>query len=105
MDWIKEFHGPNSGYVLELYDRFQQDPNSVDPSARAFFETLGRSPEAGSQSLIREQCGKNCGCGSSCDSHSGAWSPGGKTRPTRARATWRSITGTFNVRDNRAGFA
>jgi 2-oxoglutarate dehydrogenase E1 component len=42
MDWIKEFHGVNSGYVLELYDRFLEDPNSVDPSARAFFESLPR---------------------------------------------------------------
>ncbi|MBK9713025.1 MAG: 2-oxoglutarate dehydrogenase E1 component [Kouleothrix sp.] len=32
------FHGPNAGYVLELYDRYQQDPLSVDPEARAIFE-------------------------------------------------------------------
>lgn len=52
MDWLKEFHGPNSGYVLELYDRFLQDPGSVDPSARSFFESLSRPDEiAGMQAL------------------------------------------------------
>ncbi|MCI0602584.1 2-oxoglutarate dehydrogenase E1 component [bacterium] len=39
MDWMKEFHGPNAGYILELYERFLKDPGSVDPSARAFFES------------------------------------------------------------------
>src|SRR5690606_25991177 len=33
------FHGPNAGYVLELYEAYQQDPESVDAQARAFFET------------------------------------------------------------------
>jgi 2-oxoglutarate dehydrogenase E1 component len=32
------FHGPNAGYVIELYDRYRQDPQSVDPATRAFFE-------------------------------------------------------------------
>ena len=32
------FHGPNSGYVLELYERYLQDPDSVDPEIRALFE-------------------------------------------------------------------
>ncbi|HEU5101211.1 MAG TPA: 2-oxoglutarate dehydrogenase E1 component, partial [Roseiflexaceae bacterium] len=31
------FHGPNAGYVLELYDRFRADPQSVDAETRAFF--------------------------------------------------------------------
>ncbi len=31
------FYGPNAGYALELYDRFQNDPNSLDPETRAFF--------------------------------------------------------------------
>ena len=39
---MKEFYGPNSGYVLELYERYLQDPQSVEPSARAFFDTLPR---------------------------------------------------------------
>ncbi|MEM7009101.1 MAG: 2-oxoglutarate dehydrogenase E1 component [Thermodesulfobacteriota bacterium] len=32
------FHGPNSGYVLELYEKYLQDPDSVDPEIRALFE-------------------------------------------------------------------
>ena len=31
------FHGPNAGYVLELYDRFLADPASVDAETRALF--------------------------------------------------------------------
>jgi 2-oxoglutarate dehydrogenase E1 component len=32
------FEGVNAGYVLELYERFQRDPESVDPATRATFE-------------------------------------------------------------------
>lgn len=32
-----DFHGPNAGYVLELYDRYRQDPDSVDATTRAYF--------------------------------------------------------------------
>jgi 2-oxoglutarate dehydrogenase E1 component len=45
MHWMKEFHGPNSGYVLELYDRYLENPDSVDPSSRKFFESLTAIPE------------------------------------------------------------
>ena len=31
------FHGPNAGYVIELYERYRTDPASVDPETRAFF--------------------------------------------------------------------
>jgi len=37
MDIWQEFHGPNAGYILELYDRFVRDPGSVDPATRAAF--------------------------------------------------------------------
>jgi 2-oxoglutarate dehydrogenase E1 component len=33
-----EFTGLNRGYVLELYERFRQDPSSVDEATRAMFE-------------------------------------------------------------------
>ena len=33
------FQGVNAGYVLELYDRYRQDPQSVDPDTRRAFET------------------------------------------------------------------
>ncbi len=38
MNWY-DFSGTNQGYVLELYDRYLRDPNSVDAAARAFFAT------------------------------------------------------------------
>ncbi len=34
-----DFQGVNLGYVLELYDRYLANPNSVDSSTRAYFET------------------------------------------------------------------
>jgi 2-oxoglutarate dehydrogenase E1 component len=39
-----EFQGVNEGYVLELYDRWRQDPQSVDQSARDFFATWTPGP-------------------------------------------------------------
>ena len=33
-----EFQGLNAGYVLELYDRYRQDPTAVDAETRAYFE-------------------------------------------------------------------
>ena len=39
MDLWREFHGPNAGYVLELYERYRRDPDSVDPATR---EALAR---------------------------------------------------------------
>ncbi|HXV43162.1 MAG TPA: thiamine pyrophosphate-dependent enzyme, partial [Anaerolineae bacterium] len=38
MNIWRDFHGPNAGYILELYDRYQHDPNAVDPVTRAYFE-------------------------------------------------------------------
>ena len=37
----QEFHGPNAGYILELYERYQQDPDAVDDETRRFFEQNG----------------------------------------------------------------
>src|SRR5688572_9173861 len=37
MSW-QEFTGLNRGYVLELYEKYRQDPASVDPGTRALFE-------------------------------------------------------------------
>jgi 2-oxoglutarate dehydrogenase E1 component len=38
MDIWHDFHGPNAGYILELYDRYRADPGSVDAAARALFD-------------------------------------------------------------------
>ncbi len=35
---LGRFEGVNAGYVLELYERFRQNPESVDPATRAAFE-------------------------------------------------------------------
>jgi 2-oxoglutarate dehydrogenase E1 component len=35
---LDQFPGVNAGYVLELYERYRQDPESVDPATRAAFE-------------------------------------------------------------------
>jgi 2-oxoglutarate dehydrogenase E1 component len=40
---LEAFHGPNAGYVLELYERYRQNPASVDAETRAIFDTW--SPE------------------------------------------------------------
>ena len=37
-DVWSEFHGPNAGYILALYDRYRQDPGSVDIATRESFE-------------------------------------------------------------------
>jgi 2-oxoglutarate dehydrogenase E1 component len=33
----QNFHALSFGYLIDLYERFQRDPNSVDPEARAIF--------------------------------------------------------------------
>ncbi len=33
-----EFHGPNLGYILDLYEQYRADPDSVDLATRKFFE-------------------------------------------------------------------
>jgi 2-oxoglutarate dehydrogenase E1 component len=46
-----QFYGPNLGYVLELYERYKKDPDSVDKRTRSFFEQW-RPPEAGSNGPV-----------------------------------------------------
>ncbi|MBI1295335.1 2-oxoglutarate dehydrogenase E1 component [bacterium] len=36
-DLLALFHGPNAGYVQELYERYQQDPSVVDAATQALF--------------------------------------------------------------------
>ncbi|MCH1625911.1 2-oxoglutarate dehydrogenase E1 component [Fredinandcohnia quinoae] len=38
------FYGPNMGYMLDAYDKFKEDPNSVDASIQALFEEIGPPP-------------------------------------------------------------
>jgi 2-oxoglutarate dehydrogenase E1 component len=46
MDTWRDFHGPNIGYVLELYDRYRHDPEAVDTATRAYFARWTPPPEA-----------------------------------------------------------
>jgi 2-oxoglutarate dehydrogenase E1 component len=34
-----QFYGPNLGYVLELYERYREDPESLDERTRDFFDS------------------------------------------------------------------
>jgi 2-oxoglutarate dehydrogenase E1 component len=52
---LERFSGVNAGYVLELYEKYRQNPESVDPATRAVFaswapadavETPGTPPAA-----------------------------------------------------------
>ncbi|MCF7618208.1 2-oxoglutarate dehydrogenase E1 component [Bacillus sonorensis] len=43
MTW-EEFHGPNLGYVLELYDQYVKDPENIDPDLKGMFDDLGAPP-------------------------------------------------------------
>jgi 2-oxoglutarate dehydrogenase E1 component len=36
---LRQFSGINTGYVLELYDRYRRNPESVDPDTRRAFES------------------------------------------------------------------
>ncbi len=38
MTFEDAFHGPNAGYVLELYEQYRAQPDSVDEATRRFFE-------------------------------------------------------------------
>ena len=49
-DW-KEFQGVNAAYVAELYEKFRQDPASVDADTRAIFERSAPPAEVFESSL------------------------------------------------------
>ena len=35
---LEQFPGVNAGYVFELYERYRQNPDSIDPATRKIFE-------------------------------------------------------------------
>src|SRR5579859_427448 len=43
---LETFYGPNAGYVQELYERYLQNPASVDAETRAVFATWAREQES-----------------------------------------------------------
>ncbi|WP_191565539.1 2-oxoglutarate dehydrogenase E1 component [Metabacillus idriensis] len=42
---LEDFHGPNLGYVLELFDQYQQNPESVDEELREMFDGWDAPPQ------------------------------------------------------------
>ncbi|MGA9286832.1 MAG: hypothetical protein WBV93_00670, partial [Anaerobacillus sp.] len=40
----QEFYGPNLGYAIELYEQYQEDPESVEPEMRQKFDQWGPPP-------------------------------------------------------------
>lgn len=42
MDNLEAFYGPNAGYALELYERYRENPASVDAATRAIFDQWER---------------------------------------------------------------
>ena len=50
MNFWREFHGPNAGYVLELYERYRNDPSSVDAATREAFAGW-QPPEDGNRQI------------------------------------------------------
>src|SRR5437870_7876619 len=58
---FEEFHGPNAGYVLELYDRYRRDPSTVDPATREFFEQWNPPADVAEEGLSAASLSKVVG--------------------------------------------
>jgi len=46
----QDFHGPNLGYVMDLYEQYLQDPNSVDEELKEMFDAWG-APQVNGQTV------------------------------------------------------
>ena len=47
MSLENEFHGPNLGYILDLYEKYRKDPQTVDAPTRQLFERWSPEESAG----------------------------------------------------------
>ncbi len=52
---LDTFYGPNAGYVLELYERYLQNPASVDAATRAIFDSWTSLAEEERPQLAKEE--------------------------------------------------
>ena len=52
MSGWQEFTGVNRGYVLELYEKYRQDPSSVDDDTKAIFERWTPTEEESPAALM-----------------------------------------------------
>lgn len=66
MNEIELFHGPNAGYVLDLYEQYCQNPESLDEATRQFFAAWLQTADA-AQSLARTPGGNGLRDGSEDD--------------------------------------
>ncbi|WP_078382181.1 2-oxoglutarate dehydrogenase E1 component [Sutcliffiella halmapala] len=51
----ERFYGPNMGYIYEVYDKYKQDPESVDDTIRILFEEMGPPPEMEQKQTLQIQ--------------------------------------------------
>lgn len=51
MNLYKDFHGPNAGYILDLYERYREDPESVPADVRDFFKKW-KTPVNGREAAV-----------------------------------------------------
>ncbi len=49
-----EFHGLNSGYVMELFERYLENPSSVDPATKTIFDRWNPQDEMFSESRAND---------------------------------------------------
>jgi 2-oxoglutarate dehydrogenase E1 component len=63
MTFWHEFPGPNAGYVLELYERYRKDPQSVDAATREFFAHWQPPAEPDGANGLNGVDGVNAGVG------------------------------------------
>jgi 2-oxoglutarate dehydrogenase E1 component len=52
MDNLQTFHGPNAGYVLDLYEQYLEDPASVDEVTRAVFGQWAPMPTGPRETVV-----------------------------------------------------
>src|SRR5918994_5577739 len=93
-----EFGGINEGYILELYERFRQNPESVDPATRAAFERAAPASFTGPESGVGQGF-------SPAESYAGAEAPAPHVGPGFGPAEHDSvqlqkIVGTVNLAES-----
>ncbi|HEU4456877.1 MAG TPA: 2-oxoglutarate dehydrogenase E1 component, partial [Longimicrobium sp.] len=64
---LREFHGPNAGYVLDLYEQFRRDPSLVDEGWRAYFADFTPPPAESAQAAPAAPAGAPAAAGVSIE--------------------------------------
>ena len=75
-----QFTGANAGYVQELYERYQQDPGSVDEATRQAFAAWAPPAEP---ALV-----PTAGTGPPAPTRVPRWRRSSSPNPSAASATW-----------------